>query len=99
MNPIELTRTDVLWVVIGVMVCLTLAWSVTFWILRNKDKQIKALLLGGNALRLLTVILVVCATSILAVIGVLSEAVCAIFSGIVGYVLGSLTSKTQDNIG
>jgi hypothetical protein len=50
----------------------------------------KALLMHGNLIRLLTVIFVVYATTVLAIMGALNEAVSAIFAGIVGYVLGSM---------
>ena len=95
MSSIELTRGDVFGIVITMMVCLTLGWCITFWILRHGD--VNRLFFGGNILRRLTVILVVYATLVLVVVGVLNEAVCAIFSGIVGYVLGSMRRKIDDD--
>ncbi|MCK5476414.1 MAG: hypothetical protein KAI55_00670 [Candidatus Aenigmarchaeota archaeon] len=50
----------------------------------------KALLMDGNIIRLVTVIFIVFTTAILSVMGALNEAVSALYGGIVGYVLGSM---------
>lgn len=93
MKPVIFSANDLFWIIIVAMVCLVIGWSVTFIVLRNKNDQMKAFLMGGNLIRLLTVIFVVVATTVLAVMGALNEAVSAIFGGIVGYVLGSMGSK------
>ena len=85
MDSIKLTGEDVVWIIITMMICLTLGWCATFWLLRHKDEQIKSMLLDGYVLKLLTVILVLFATSVLAVLGSLNEAVSAIFAGISGF--------------
>lgn len=90
MEPISITSEQLFWIIVVGMICLIGGWCATFFILRNKEEQIKALVTQGTLIRLLTVIFVVFATTVLAVMGALSEAVCAIFGGIVGYTLGSM---------
>jgi hypothetical protein len=90
MGAIALSNEQLFWLIAVAIVCILIAWCVAFWCLRGKADTLKALLLEGNLIRLLTVLLIVFATTILAILGVLNEAVSAIFAGIVGYVLGSM---------
>lgn len=92
-TTVTLDSNQIFWIILVGMICLAVAWCVTFWALRNKVEQIRALFLEGNLLRLMTVIFVVFATSILAIMDSLNESVSAIFSGIVGYVLGSMRKQ------
>jgi hypothetical protein len=101
MNPASLSRessatlnsNQMFWIILVGMICLAIAWCVTFWTLRKKEEQLKALILEGNLLRLMTVIFIVFATSVLAIMDSLNESVSAIFGGIVGYVLGSMIKQ------
>lgn len=90
MEPISISSNQLFWIIVAGMICLVVGWCVTFFILRNKEEQMKAFVIQGTLIRLLTVIFVVFATTALAVMGALNEAVCAIFGGIVGYALGSM---------
>lgn len=90
MGATALNNEQLFWLIAVAIVCIVIAWSVAFWCLRGKADALKALLLEGNLIRLLTVLLIVFATTILAILGALNEAVSAIFAGIVGYVLGSM---------
>jgi Ca2+/Na+ antiporter len=96
-TPVAISEVRLFWIVIGAMVCFVIGWIATFFSLSKRDDQIKALLMDGNLIRLLTVIFVVFATTVLAVMGALSEAVSAIFAGIVGYVLGSMGKSHSDS--
>ena len=99
MNPVSLSGDQLYWIMIGMMICLAVGWCATFLILRGKEEQMKRLFMDGNSIRMLTVIFVVSATTLLAIMGALSEAVCAIFAGIVGYVLGSMTRTRPEGDG
>jgi hypothetical protein len=93
MPDTKFTNDQLFWIVIAGSSCLTIGWCLTFFILRNKNDQMRALLGEGHLLRLLTVMLVVFATTLLAAMGALNQAVSAVFAGIVGYVLGSMRQK------
>jgi hypothetical protein len=77
----------------GIMLIL-LAAGVAFTIILKDDPSKIKDFRGGRALHYVTIVVVVFAAGILALEGVLSgEAVSSILGGIVGYVLGTLTSQ------
>jgi len=98
MESIVLSNEQIFWLIAVAIVCILIAWCVTFWLLRGKEQPMKDLLLNGTLIRLLTVLLIVFATTILAILNALDEAVSAIFAGIIGYVLGSMreAKSTKD---
>lgn len=77
----------------------TILGSVAFWRTRSGGARSFTLLLQrGNALRLLTVITIVIAVALLALIGILDgSAAAAILSSIVGYVLGGLERDKEES--
>ncbi len=90
MESITLSSENLFWIIIVGAVCITVGWIAVFLLLRKQQGQLEVFLRDGNGVKLLTVVFVIFATTILAVMGALSEAVAAIFSGVVGYVLGSV---------
>lgn len=92
MNP-ALLSSNQLYQLIGLaMLCLVIGWSVTFITLRHDKELIKTLINDGNLVKMLTVIFVVFASTALAVMDKIgTEAISAIFGGIVGYTLGGIT--------
>ena len=90
MNPISLDSNQLFWLGIVSMICALIGWCASFIVLRNNVEQLKALLLEGNLIRILTVIAIAVTTTFLALVGILEGiAVATLFGGIVGYVLGS----------
>ncbi len=96
-QPFSLTADQFL-ILCGIMILgLVAAWAVAFHSMRGQSKLSAALFADGLFLRLLTVVFVVCAVFGLALVGRLTSEIATIFSGIVGYVLGSAKSeKTRD---
>jgi hypothetical protein len=74
--------------IIGILFFFT--WGITFFFLRKNPDVLKILFSHGLILRILTVILVIVTTAILALINKLTSEVTAILGGIVGYVLGGI---------
>jgi len=68
---------------------IVLAWGVVFYSLRSDKQLAEALFADGLSLKILTVVFIVCAVFDLALVGKLTGEISTIFSGIVGYVLGS----------
>lgn len=83
-----------------IIVGLVASWGITFYSMKGESKLAAALIADGLFLRMLTVVFVVCAVFGLGLVGRLTAEISTIFSGIVGYVLGSAksdqSSKTQD---
>jgi len=93
----DIIRPALLYLCFAAIGALVIGWVVAFATLRDKSDVMHGLLMEGNLLRLLTVVFVVLCTTLLAIMGKLNEAVAAIFSGIVGYVLGTLRQRTLSN--
>lgn len=97
METSALSSSQLFWFIITGTMCITVGYVVIFAILQRREGHLEAFLADGNAVKLLTVVIVVFATTVLTVMGVFNEAVSAIFAGIVGYVLGSMRrTKTGD---
>ncbi len=81
-------------VLIGVLIVSgAVVASIYFW--KNPEgatKESNRFFRSQSAIRLLTVLVVVCAATILSLFHSLNEGAIAIFSGITGYVLGGLPS-------
>jgi hypothetical protein len=95
MGEITLTGNQLFWIIIVAIGGFILGWCVTFIVIRDKDQSIRALLMDGILIKILTVMLVVFASTILAIMGKFNDAVGAIFAGIVGYVLGTMGRKIE----
>lgn len=68
---------------------LAMGWCITFWLIRRSPGAIERALREAILPKILTIILVLLATTILALTGKLTEGAAAILSGVVGYVLGT----------
>jgi hypothetical protein len=102
MSEITLSGYQVFWIIIVGQSSLAVAWCATFYFLRDKEDPLKSLLAGGNVIKIMTVMFVVFATGILAILERFDQSVGTIFSGIAGYVLGSMRrseAETQADIG
>ena len=93
MEDLTLSGNQLFWIIIVAMGGFVVGWCVTFIVIKDRSETMRELLLNDNLIRVLTVMFVVIATTLLAVIGKLNEAVSAIFAGIVGYVLGTTSYK------
>lgn len=93
------------------MLCMTLlltagvvAFSVVLWkaaqMAGDKEPAIfNRLFGGGNAVRLLTVALVIACATYLGLTGQLDQGVISLFAGIAGFVLGGLRTETAASAG
>lgn len=95
MNEIRLSSDQLFWIIMVSIIGFVIGWTVTFIALRDRDEQMKMLLMDGNLIRVLTVMFIVFATTVLAALNSLSQAVSAMFAGIVGYVLGSMHPEAR----
>ena len=71
-------------------ICMTVAWIVLFLTLRKQPEVLLALFNGGQILRLMTVMFIVTAITVLAMGGLFTQDLATIFAGIAGYVLGGV---------
>jgi Ca2+/Na+ antiporter len=88
---------DPLYFLIGgsiVAVGLVIGWVWFWWVFKTKNESVKEFVTDVSFLQIMTVVLVVVATAFLTLAGTIKgELAGAIYSGIVGYVLGSIKSK------
>ena len=89
------TNTQFTFLIAWCVGALLLGWCITFAIIRKHPGQVNTALKDGLLPKLMTIILVLLATTVLALADKLTEAVAAIFSGIVGYVLGTTNLSQQ----
>lgn len=93
MSQTNLGNTE-LYIILALISCFAICWSVTFIVLKGKDEILKVLLAEGNLLRMIAVVFIVGSVATLALVGKLSgDVTTAIFSGIAGYVLGGISKK------
>ena len=96
-TPLTLTNTQFTIIIICCAITILVGWCTTFFIIRKNPRQLETALKEVLLPKLLTIILVLFATVILALTDKLNEAPAAILSGIVGYVLGTTnTSKDKE---
>jgi len=88
-NPLTLTSGHFALLIGWCILALLVGWCITFWIIRKNSDFVETALKDGLLSKLLTIILVLLATTILALTNKLTEAAAAIFGGVVGYVLGT----------
>ena len=93
--PLILTNTQFVFLVAWCVFVLLAGWCMTFFIIRKTPGQVETALKDGLLPKLLTIILVLLATTILALTGKMTEATAAIFSGVVGYVLGTTNTPRR----
>lgn len=88
------------WVVGGVLAAATILGVVAIWKAGEKAiVPVGELIVRGDGLRMLTVILILGATSVLVLLGhTTGEAGITIFSGIAGYVLGGTSKKPPEAV-
>jgi ABC-type thiamin/hydroxymethylpyrimidine transport system permease subunit len=99
MSKIDLTGNQIYWLIIVGIAAFAVGWCVTFYLLRNKEESLKSLLADGNALKIVTVMFIIFATGLLAILNKFDQSVSTIFSGIVGYVLGTMRRKRDGTQG
>lgn len=72
-------------------------WAVVFNVIQKKSETLGQLIAGGSFVQNLTVVGVVIATTSLGALGAMKGELCAtVFSGIVGYVLGSMKARKSE---
>ncbi len=90
MSQMTVSETTILWLV-GMGYVAIVIVSLIAWMLFRKTTSSLESIVKGPFLPLVTVGAIVCASTLLAILGILKEnAIAAIFGGIVGYVLGTL---------
>lgn len=80
-----------------IIICgvLLIGWIWFFYVLKKNNENVRDVLVGSSFLQIFTIVLVVGATGILGITGILKgELVSTLLGSIVGYVLG--TSRRQD---
>lgn len=93
-NPMTSTHLFVLGISGIIAVAITLCTA--FYFFRNNDKLLLKIVSGNFfIIKILTVLFIVWATTWLAILGKMNEAVSAIFGAIIGYVFGSLPKTNE----
>lgn len=94
--PTSFTAQEFTYLSLIVVIGFFLCW-VTFWKYGGIQQQAHLGSLGGNILQMLTVVVIVAATALLAICGVLQgDLAASLLSGIAGYVLGSIRDRKDD---
>ena len=95
-QALSLQGMELLWFSMIVTSATLLGWLVVFRVVQKKEETLGVLIAGGSFLQNLTVVGVVIATTCLGFVGVMRGELCAtVFSGIAGYVLGSIKAKNS----
>src|SRR5450759_4312363 len=97
MPAVSIDAEHFLWIVAITAVMLLSGWIWFWWVVMRKEQLPSQILFQTAFLQNLTVIGVVCASGLLALIGVIKGDVEAtLLTGIVGYVLGSIKALRGD---
>src|SRR6266545_2663955 len=97
MSPPSFDAGHFLYLVLIVAVMLLCGWLWFWWVVMKRGESPSQILFQTAFLQNLTVIGVVCASGLLAVLGVIKgELEATLLTGIVGYVLGSIKAFRSD---
>ena len=90
MSQMTMSETSILWLVGIGYVAIVIVSLIAYMLFRKTTSSLEVIV-KGPFLPLVTVGVIVGASTLLAILGILKEnAIAAIFGGIVGYVLGTL---------
>lgn len=96
-STVALTGEQLFQLCIAAMIAFVVVTLWTVFFLRKDGRLIEHVVRNEFLfLRILTVLFVVWSTTVLALLGALSEGVTALFGGIIGYVLGSIHRQTRE---
>lgn len=87
-GAVTFTDGQILTLCIAILAAFTTCWLGVFFFIRKKPADVTAIITNDVTLRILTVVVVIVASGLLAILGRFSGEIAAIFSGIAGYVLG-----------
>ena len=91
----KFTNVEFLYLMSAIIVGLLIAWlGLMYFVSRHKD-ALNTLFSDGNLLRMVTVVFIIAAASCLALIDKLSSELATLFSGVAGYVLGSMKAPEK----
>ncbi|GJM17490.1 MAG: hypothetical protein DHS20C13_28170 [Thermodesulfobacteriota bacterium] len=91
----ELTSNQFLILSLGTAAGLAISWLGLIFFVSKQEGALESLFKNGNLLRMLTVVFIISAAALLAVVNKLSAEVAAILSGIAGFVLGTMKSGAE----
>ena len=99
-NVAVLNSQYVFWLSIVAITGLSFCWGVFWWVANRRGEDIPGILASPAFFRTVTVMGVIAVTGVLSLAGRMpGNATAAILSGIVGYVLGQLSSHGQTQNG
>lgn len=93
----EMDSQQIVWLCVIFSATILLGWGISFFLVaKYRPEELRTIMVEAYIARMLTVVLIVVSTSLLAIVDKLSAAeVTAILAGIAGYTLGSAGQSTK----